>query len=66
MQLLRGERGRIPRLAKELGLTRSAIHQWDRIPAERVVEVERITGIKRELLRPDLFEREAAMPAVAA
>lgn len=67
MKLLRGVRGRIPWLAKELGLTRSAIHQWDRVPAERVVEIERITGISREDLRPDLFRKPDETPdAIAA
>ena len=42
------------RLAKELGIARQAITQWSRIPADRVIEIERLTGIPREELRPDL------------
>jgi DNA-binding transcriptional regulator YdaS (Cro superfamily) len=43
-------------LAKALGITRSAIYGWRVVPAERVVEVERITGISRKRLRPDLYD----------
>ncbi len=49
------ERGRAIRLAEELKVTPGAISQWDRVPAERVVEVERVTGIPRHKLRPDIF-----------
>lgn len=48
-------------LGRELGITRSTVWEWfrdgGRVPAERVVEVERLTGIPRERLRPDLYER---------
>lgn len=52
--LFRHERGLISKVASGLGVTHSAVSQWDRVPAERVVEVERITGIPRHELRPDL------------
>jgi hypothetical protein len=42
-------------LARDLGITHGAISQWRRVPAERVVDVERITGISRHTLRPDVF-----------
>lgn len=60
------ERGSLAAMAKELGITHSAILQWGRIPAERVLEVERITGISRHDLRPDLYPREAPQQAEAA
>jgi DNA-binding transcriptional regulator YdaS (Cro superfamily) len=47
--------GGIVRLSLALGLSRGAASQWRRIPAERVIDVERITGIPREILRPDLY-----------
>lgn len=50
------ERGRQSQLATSLGITRGAIAQWTKVPVERVVEVERVTGIPRRLLRPDLYE----------
>jgi len=43
-------------LAKKLGLTPTAVLKWLRVPADRVVEVERVTGVPREKLRPELFQ----------
>ena len=42
-------------LADALGLSKQAVYQWDRVPATRVLDVERLTGISRHELRPDLF-----------
>ncbi len=47
--------GTIAELARHLGVTRSAICQWKRVPADRVLEVEALTGISRHLLRDDVF-----------
>lgn len=50
-------------LAKAMNdeLTPQAISQWKKVPAERVLDVERITGVSRHSLRPDIFgERENA------
>ena len=45
-------------LSKLLGaITPQAISQWKRVPAERVLEVERVTGVSRSFLRPDLYPR---------
>lgn len=46
----------LARLAREIGITRGAVAQWDRVPAERLGDVARVTGIPMERLRPDLFE----------
>lgn len=52
--------GRIA-LADKLGIKPQAVSQWDKVPALRVLDVERITGISRHELRPDVFgEAEAA------
>ncbi len=53
------------KLARELGLARSAVAMWTRVPAERVVEIERITGIPRERLRPDLYRNPPAESVAA-
>ena len=45
----------LARLARELGITRGAVAQWDRVPAERIGEVSKATGIPVEQLRPDIF-----------
>lgn len=43
-------------LAKAIGgLTSQAVSQWKKIPAERVLDVESVTGISRHDLRPDVF-----------
>lgn len=51
-------------LAKKLGgLTPQAVSQWRRVPVERVLDVERATGVPRHELRPDIYppvEAEAA------
>lgn len=47
------------KLAKKLSQTRrithSAICQWKRVPAERVIDVEGATGVSRYELRPDIY-----------
>jgi len=43
------------RLAADLGITPQAISQWEKVPLNRVLDVERVTGIPRSELRPDFF-----------
>jgi DNA-binding transcriptional regulator YdaS (Cro superfamily) len=45
-------------LGKALKLNRQAIYQWSRVPPEHVHTVERLTGIPRHKLRPDLYPAE--------
>jgi len=49
--------GGVPALARLLGVREQTPYQWGRtrVPADRVVEIERLTGVPRELLRPDLY-----------
>ena len=47
--------GGVTRLSTALGLSRAAVSGWRRVPAERVLEVERLTGVSRHLLRPDIY-----------
>ncbi|MEW5709803.1 MAG: Cro/CI family transcriptional regulator [Pseudomonadota bacterium] len=54
-------------LARALKISPQAVQQWaatNRVPASRVLEIERLTGVSRHALRPDIFgrhpERDAA------
>jgi len=47
--------GGVVSLARELGIKHTAFYSWKRVPAERVLDIERVTGIGRHELRPDLF-----------
>lgn len=47
-------------LARKIGVTRGAISQWDRVPAERIAEVANITGLPMSTIRPDLFKKAGA------
>lgn len=51
-------------LAKAIGgVTSQAVSQWKKIPAERVLDIERLTGISRHELRPDVFGEAPAREA---
>jgi hypothetical protein len=41
-------------VAAALGLDKSTICRWQDVPSERLLEVEKITGISAFVLRPDL------------
>ena len=45
-------------LARTLGVDKATVTRWGQkgIPAERVPDVERLTGIGRHELRPDLWK----------
>src|SRR5690348_1306221 len=47
--------GGVSELARKIGIAQPSVSNWARVPAERVVIVEEITGVDRALLRPDLF-----------
>lgn len=47
--------GSVARLADLLGVSRQVIYKWKRIPQDRILEIERLTGVPRETLRPDLY-----------
>jgi DNA-binding transcriptional regulator YdaS (Cro superfamily) len=46
-------------LAALMGVSPQAITKWrKKIPAERVLQIEKKTGVSRHDLRPDLYPRE--------
>jgi len=56
------EAGGVTRIARHFGIHHSAVCQWrvrGEIPAERVPEIARLSGVPRHELRPDLWEAPA-------
>jgi TorA maturation chaperone TorD len=47
--------GGVGALARKIGISQPSLSNWSRVPAERVQSVERLTGIDRAVLRPDLY-----------
>jgi DNA-binding transcriptional regulator YdaS (Cro superfamily) len=45
-------------LAKALGVSPQAVCMWKQVPTTKVLAVEEITGIRREILRPDLYDEQ--------
>lgn len=58
IELASAQVGGVVKLSLALGLSRGAVSQWKRVPAERVLDVERLSGVSRSILRPDLYPRE--------
>ncbi len=50
-------------IARLIGITSQAVSQWHRVPALRVLDVEKGTGVPRHILRPDLYPPPAHDPA---
>lgn len=44
-------------IGKQLGISHAAVAQWKRCPAERAIQLEKLTGgqVTRQQLRPDLY-----------
>lgn len=53
-RILRKHKVKPSAVATSLGLNKATISRWQRVPPERVLEVEKATGISRHELRPDL------------
>lgn len=47
--------GGVSALARKIGISQPSLSNWTRVPAERVLTVEGLTGIDRAVLRPDLY-----------
>jgi TorA maturation chaperone TorD len=52
-------------LARTLGVSQPAISGWKRVPADRVLSVESVTGVPRADLRPDLYPVEQNLAAAS-
>lgn len=53
---VQSKRGTAVRIADACGITRPAVWNWRRVPAAYVLTVERVLGIPRHLIRPDLYQ----------
>lgn len=47
--------GGLTRLAKQLGISHQSFYSWSQVPADRCLDFERVTGISRHDLRPDIY-----------
>jgi TorA maturation chaperone TorD len=47
--------GGVGALARKIGISQPSVSNWERVPAERVLSVESVTGVDRAVLRPDLY-----------
>lgn len=50
--------GGVSALARAIGVAQPSISNWTRVPSDRVVAVEKATGIPRQRLRPDLYPED--------
>lgn len=55
--------GTVAELARKIEAPRTALYAWSRVPAEYVLKIEKVTGISRNRLRPDLYPRERGKAA---
>jgi len=47
--------GGVTELARRIGVAQPSVSNWNQVPAERVTVVEKVTGVARVRLRPDLY-----------
>jgi TorA maturation chaperone TorD len=47
--------GGVSELARRLGIAQPSVSNWRRVPSERVLSIESLTGVSRMVLRPDLY-----------
>jgi TorA maturation chaperone TorD len=50
--------GGVGALAQKIGISQPSVSNWSRVPADRVVSVESVTGVTRDVLRPDLYSTQ--------
>ena len=41
--------------ARKIGISQPSVSNWSRVPADRVLSVEQVTGVSRAMLRPELY-----------
>ncbi len=50
------------KLAQLLGISHQAVSRWQTVPTHHIIAIERLTGVHRSLLRPDLYEGSTQPP----
>jgi len=50
--------GGVGALAQKIGISQPSVSNWSRVPADRVISVETVTGVARAVLRPDLYSAQ--------
>ncbi len=58
--------GGVTELARRIGISQPSVSNWSRVPAERVLSIEAITGVGRDVLRPDLYSGSHAAEDIDA
>jgi TorA maturation chaperone TorD len=56
--------GGVSQLAGKIGISQPSVSNWLKVPAERVVSVEKVTGVSRVVLRPDLYGENKPLDAI--
>jgi DNA-binding transcriptional regulator YdaS (Cro superfamily) len=51
--------GGIRKLARLLKIQHNSVMQWKDVPPHRILQIETVTKIPREKLRPDLYRHRA-------
>lgn len=59
-RILFKKRGDLARIAKAVRRHHSVVLRWRQVPIVHVRTVERLLGVSREALRPDVYGSEAA------
>lgn len=55
------------KLARKVGVTPQSLCDWEQVPHDRVIVLEDLTGVPREIQRPDLYPpRRVKRVSVAA
>ena len=59
-ELLNGAGTNQAGLAQRVGVSRQLINKWKtvEVPATHVIKLEKVTGVPREKIRPDVFDEE--------
>lgn len=55
LAVIRNERGLATQLGNLLGISRSAVGQWRRVPSAHVLEVAKFLRVHPHDIRPDLY-----------